>query len=139
MSEKNIEHTGVIQATGNGRLTVSLLRVSACSSCHAKSVCSVSDSESKIVEVYCDSDRHFDVGETVKVGVSENLGLKALAIGYLIPFCLFIVALLVSLQFTSEGIAGILAIAALPPYYIVLRLFRNKFKNAFTFKVMKMQ
>jgi len=139
MPGKNIEHTGVVQKAANGKLTVSLLRVSACSSCHAKSACAVSDSESKIIEVYCDSDKHFEVGEKVRVEASESLGLKALAVGYLFPFCLLLITLLVSLQFVSEGIAGILSIAVLAPYYMVMWLFRNKFQKAFTFKVLKMQ
>lgn len=137
MSEKQIEHTGIVQAVGNGKLTVNLMRVSACSSCSAKSVCSVPDSEKKVIEVSCSGGEMFTVGEKVMVALSEELGLRALAIGYLIPFVLLVTTLFIASQFTTEAIAGILSIAILAPYYLILLLLRNKLTKTFTFKVMK--
>lgn len=139
MAGSSIEHTGIVQNINDldNKITVSLARVSACSSCHVKSVCAVSDSEQKTVEVVGENNCNFKVGEQVRVLMNNDLGMKALFIGYFIPFLVFMATLIISIQFFDESTAGLTALGIMIPYYLVLMLFKGKLKKTFTFRILK--
>jgi positive regulator of sigma E activity len=140
MAGSVIEHTGIVQTIGgkDKKITVNLLRVSACASCHVKSVCAVSDSEQKTIEITGETSSDFQVGEQVRVLLSNGLGMKALFLGYFLPFLVFMATLIISVQFLDEAAAGLLALGIMVPYYLALLLFRRKLKKTFTFSIMKM-
>lgn len=138
MAERGIEHTGIVEKISSDNIvTVSLLRVSACSTCHAKTACGVSESEQKIIEVASQSSGNLRVGEKVKIVMDSGLGMKALMLGYLFPFLLFLISLIVAIQFMGEAAAGLTALGIMIPYYLLLVLFRDKLKRTFTFRIMK--
>lgn len=140
MAGKEIEHTGIVQSISDRdhKVTVNLLRVTACSSCHVKSVCAVSENDQKTLEIISENGTGFIIGEQVKVCMGESLGMKALMIGYFIPFLVFMATLIIALQWTGEAISALIALGILIPYYLILILFREKLKSTFTFKIMKM-
>jgi positive regulator of sigma E activity len=140
MAGSVIEHTGIVQKVNDSdrKIIVNLLRVSACSSCHVKSVCSASESEQKVIEVISENNNNFKVGEQVRVLLDDSLGMKALLIGYFIPFLVFMATLIISIQFLDEAAAGLMALGVMVPYYLILLLFSGKFKKTFTFRIMKM-
>lgn len=137
MSVSVIKHNGVINTISEDFVEVSILSKSACSSCHAKSACSVSDVEEKTVKVYNDTLSDFSVGENVCVVMKQAKGFEALMWGYLLPFFILMLALLLSLNYTSELIAGLLSLAVLIPYYIVLYLMKDRIQKRFTFEIEK--
>ena len=62
------------------------------------------------------------------------MGNKAVVLGYLIPFLLFIAVLVISTSVgIREWIAGIASLGSLVPYYIILYLFRNYLNRTITF------
>ncbi|HPI44991.1 MAG TPA: SoxR reducing system RseC family protein, partial [Tenuifilaceae bacterium] len=77
------------------------------------------------------------VGETVKVLLKQSLGFKALFLAYILPFIVVITALFSLSSFVSEGIAGILALLSLIPYYAILYFFKNKISKQFNFDIEK--
>ena len=118
---------------------VHFLNVSACARCHAKGVCTAADMENKEVEVF-DSSGRFNEGEEVNVVMRQSLGFKALIYGYMIPFLLVLVTLLVSSKgFSSEVVAGITSLAILVPYYLWLYWRRSHFKKVFSFELQKIR
>jgi sigma-E factor negative regulatory protein RseC len=139
MAGNVIEHTGIVQNINelDKKITVALQRVSACSSCHVKSVCGVSESEQKTVEITGDNNSDYKVGEEVKILMNNGMGMKALLIGYFVPFLVFMATLIISSQFMDESAAGLTALGMMIPYYLLLMLFRGKMKKTFTFKIMK--
>ena len=50
MSE-SINHNGIIEKIDGGTVYVRIIQQSACSGCHAKSMCTASESKEKIIEV----------------------------------------------------------------------------------------
>lgn len=131
-----IEHLGRIDAVTPNDIRVVIISQSACASCHAKGACSASDVSEKIV-VVSKTNHNFLVGETVKVLLKQSLGFKALFLAYILPFIVVVTALFIFSSIVSEGIAGILALLSLIPYYAILYFFKNKISKQFNFDIEK--
>jgi sigma-E factor negative regulatory protein RseC len=57
-------------------------------------------------------------------------------LGYIVPFLLMIAVLMGVLFISgSEGLAGLLAILVLAPYYWILYLYRKRLKNTFSLTI----
>ena len=138
MNEHIIKHKGVVCKVQNGIATIKLVNISACSSCHAKSACNVSEVDNKEIEVPVDHEV-VSVGEHINVLFNDAAGVKALFVGYMFPFIFMLIGLLVSWAiFKNEIIAGLSAIAILFPYYLFVALFRKKFQSTFSFQIEKL-
>jgi len=133
----SIEHWGVIKDITPKTIKVSLLNVSGCATCHTKATCSVSDVDNKIIDVV-NTGSKFNKGEKVKIAFEKSLGPLALFIGYLLPFVLLMIVLIISWSMTNDEVfAGIASISSVGIYYLFLTLFRKKLKNTFTFRILK--
>ncbi|MDD4148889.1 MAG: SoxR reducing system RseC family protein [Bacteroidales bacterium] len=131
-----IEHKGVVAEIKSGAILVDLIVQSACAACHAKSVCGI-DSSLKTIEVKTDK-KLFSIGENVKVIMQSSLGMKALFLGYVLPFIIVVTTLLVLTSLNvSEGLSGLISILILAPYYLILYFFRDKIKREFNFDIEK--
>ena len=134
-----VKHCGeVIRIEGNSvfvRMTVN----SACSACHAKGVCGVSDSTEKIVEVETASAADFNIGESVEVALlSDSMGAKSVVLAYVVPFLVLTLMLVGSLMMgAGEGVAVLSALGGVAIYYVVLHLLRDKVKNKIKFIIIK--
>jgi sigma-E factor negative regulatory protein RseC len=131
-----IEHKGIVSEINENAIFVDLSVQSACAACHAKSVCGI-DSAQKTIEVRTDN-KSFNIGERVKVVMRESLGMKALFLGYLLPFIVVISTLMILLSADfSEGFSGLISIIVLVPYYTVLYFFKDRIKREFNFDIEK--
>jgi sigma-E factor negative regulatory protein RseC len=127
---------GNIQKIDSRNYYISISAVSACSSCHSKGVCNVTEMKEKIIEVPLKPGENFKEGDVVEVLMKKSLGTKAVIIGYIVPFILLLISLLAALKiFDSDGIAGLISISVLALYYVVLYFFREKIRQAFTFSI----
>ncbi len=111
--------------------------ISACADCHAKGVCSASDMKDKEVTIRnCEDD--YKVGERVDIVMTLGQGSHAVLIGYVYPFILFLVSLLIlSASGLNEVQAGVISLALLIPYYISIYIFRKKINQKFNFSIRK--
>ena len=133
----SIEHSGVIQDITPETIKVSLLNVSGCSTCHTKATCSVSDVDNKVIDVV-NTDKGFKKGDIVKIAFEKSLGPLALFIGYIMPFIMLILILIVSWSITKdEAISGIVSLCSVAVYYMGLTFFRRKLSSTFTFRILK--
>ena len=134
-----VKHCGeVIRIEGNSvfvRMTVN----SACSACHAKGVCGVSESTEKIVEVETASAADFNIGESVEVALlSDSMGAKSVVLAYVVPFLVLTLMLVGSLMMgAGEGVAALSALGGVAIYYVVLHLLRDKVKNKIKLIIIK--
>jgi len=135
---KSIEHLGVIRHIEGSIARIVFPAQSACSTCHAKGVCSIAGMEEKSVDVIHDG--NVKTGEKVMVVLKQSLGYKALLLGYLLPFLivLFSLVLFTSL-FDNEALAGIYSLALLLPYYLIIYFFRKKIRREFSFTIRKLE
>ena len=134
-----VKHCGeVVRIKGHSvfvRMTVN----SACSGCHAKAVCGVSESTEKIVEVETMLASDFQIGESVEVALLDNsMGTKSVVLAYVVPFFVLTVVLLGALAFgASEGVAVLAVIGGVAVYYAALHLLRDKVKSKIKFIIIK--
>jgi sigma-E factor negative regulatory protein RseC len=124
----------VEQVTGNV-VIVRIIAESACSACHSKGMCTVVETQDKLVEVNQPAGAHFKAGDRVKVALTRSQGNLAVLYGYLLPFLILIITLLLASLFFEEMWAGIAALLILLPYYLVLYAFRGRFKKSFHFMI----
>ena len=128
----SIEHEGIVKSSDHKSVKVSITSSSACSGCHAESICSLYGNEQRIVEV--PGDYNVAPGESVKVIMKQSSGYKAVLLGYVLPLILVIMVLILLAAFSfPELTAGLASISILIPYYTLLYLLKKRINRKFTF------
>ena len=131
----DIKHSGFVKEIRGNSLIVNIVNQSACSTCHAKGACTVSDFQDKEIEIsnYSGS---YSPGEEVTVVFKQTQGFVALLYGYIFPFFLVLLTLIVSISVSkNELLGGLISLAVLIPYYTTLYFFRKSLKKVFKFEV----
>ena len=141
MTEENtICKEGIVRAVRGEELDIEITISSACSECHAKSICIPSDQRQEFVTARALYGESFEIGERVHLVLKQRAGWKAILIAYLIPFLVLIAALFGSYAiFRSELASVIVSLVFLVAYYFILKHFRHKIDQQFTFFVKKIQ
>jgi sigma-E factor negative regulatory protein RseC len=135
-NENTVEHKGIVSNIKDGIVYVDLLVQSACSSCHAKGVCGV-DTAHKTIEVK-DNSFQYSIGDSVVVMLKESLGMRAIFLGYLLPFIVVLSSLIILKSLNvNDGFSALLSLLLLAPYYFILYLTRNSIKKKFNFSIKK--
>ena len=131
--DDNISHKGIIEKIEGDRVFVRITQQSACSGCHAKSMCTASEQKVKIVEVKARGEQ-FSVNEKVEVCARSSVGLKAVWWAFVLPLIGIVTVVVAgSVGGWRETWCGLAALGWLTLYYYVLYLFRDKFKRKFVF------
>ena len=137
MSE-SINHTGFVEKIDGDTVFVRITQQSACSGCHAQSMCSASEKKDKIIEVPDRSGR-FRVNEEVIICGQSSLGLQAVLLAFVFPLIIVFAAIVTgtSMQWeeTTSGLTGLLLLV---PYYCILYFLRDKLKKRFIFTLKKL-
>ena len=135
MSQK-ISHTGVIESIQDDCIKVRIVQTSPCVACKVASHCNAAESKVKIVDVFgCDT-TNYSTGQEVTVWASKDVADKALLLGFGVPFLLLVCVLMIALRFTdNEGLAALLALGSLVPYYIALWLLRDRIQRGISFHI----
>ena len=137
MSEKtDISHPGVVDSVANGVVHVRILAQSACRTCHAKSACGVADMEEKVVDIPAGHAGNYKKGDQVTITMKRSLGTKAVFLGYLLPFLVVMIALVTIITLTGkEGLAALVSIGVLVPYYFLLYKMKDRLSKQFSFYI----
>jgi len=137
-SNGDIFHEGIIKSIEEGKIIAGIISQSACATCHAKGACAASDIEEKEIEVNS-WEGHFTPGEKVVIVANESQGFKALFYAYIIPLILLLISLFALTSILdSEGIAALISLCLLIPYYLGLYFLRNKLKKTLNFTIRKL-
>ena len=131
-----ISHKGKVISSGQGIISVEIVSESACSACHAAGLCGMSESRKKIVEVPAVRGRDFSVGQEVEVCLAPKTGLKAVLLSYAIPAMILLI-LILSLPLIGLGelAGGLLAVAGVALYYLILYLFKGRLAGEYEFYI----
>ena len=137
MSKKNeIVHSGKIIEITPDFTTVEIIVDSACSGCHAKSLCGMSEEQEKLISLPTDPYATYDVGDVVKVCTKMSMGLKAVWISYVIPLMILMILILsLSSVIGNEVVRGLVAIGGVGVYYLVIWLLRDRLQDEFLFYI----
>lgn len=132
-----IEHEGIIDHLEGDIAHVKIDSVSACAGCHAKGVCTAADQEQKYLDVPLQG-AAYKQGDKVLVQVARHLGFRAVLLGYVYPFLLLMLVLIILLSAGAPELrAGSMALLSILPYYLLLFLFRKRISKSFTFSIKK--
>lgn len=136
MSEETVSHEGVITKIDGDTLEIKIIAQSACAACHAKSACTMSDQAEKVLTVPKPEGQEFQLLQKVKVVMAVGQGNKAAVLAYLVPIILLLAALFICLGIgLSEGLAALISIVVLIPYYLLLYTQRDKLKKKFEYRI----
>lgn len=130
-------HKGKVVQLNGVNVSVMIESQSACAACHAKGMCTLSDKEDKIIDIKVSTDRaaNLSVGDEVMVAVSQQRGMQAVLLAYILPAIVVVVSLVAWLKVVPEPWAIVLALAVLALYYMLLYLFRNKLDSKFVMSI----
>ena len=135
-SSSEISHRGRIVAITPEVTTVEIVSESACAACHAKGLCSLGDSQAKLVELPTRGWDNYSVGQEVNVVLRASMGHKAVWLAYVIPLLILVAALLGTLSAGgSELLAGLCSIGAIALYYLVIWLLRGRLRKEYIFNI----
>ena len=135
--EKQVEHEGTVASVCGNTMIVRIVASSACGGCAAKNYCVPLENKDRdiLVEGFSGD---FVSGDRVKVIMQQSLGIRALLIGYIVPFVVVLTMLLIVYQITgNELVSGLSALLILIPYYWTLKLLNRKISKPFGFTVQK--
>jgi sigma-E factor negative regulatory protein RseC len=129
---ESISHEGIVQKINDKSVIVKILTGTACSGCHAKGSCNLSETEEKIIEVSGSYD--VNPGDTVTILMKQSMGHIAVLFGYILPLFALIAMLIILVSLgVSESVAGLASLSIVALYYTILYLFRKQINKKFTF------
>lgn len=137
-SSGTVKHEGIVSKVEGNRITVSFMAQSACGECSAKNLCQISEQKEKEIVIENPS-QSFRPGEPVQIIMHSSMGLRAVFLGYVIPFILLIAALAIGDKiFSDELYVGLFGLGVAGMYYLALYLFRDIVSGKFSFTIRKM-
>lgn len=140
MGKQLVEHTGRVVEVTPREVSVEILQESACAACHARSVCTASDQDIKLVTVEREFGVDYEVGETVRVVLSQTLGFRAVWISYVAPLIIVMILLLILPSVLKNDLyTGLACLASLAVYYSAVRIFRDRIRKEFIFTIEKVK
>ena len=134
MADK-IKHLGIVENIDGSRLKVRIVQHSACSACSAKGHCNASESKEKIIDVFNIDGVPCQVGERVMIAGAASLGMKAVAVAFVVPFFLVMAAVFVAMKLTEgdEVMSALAGLSVLLPFYLIIYMLRGRLSRTFTF------
>ena len=140
MTENTICKEGIVRAIQGDQIEVEITISSACSKCHAKSICIPSDHKRETVLAQRLYNEHFEVGDKVQLVLKGSAGGKAVVLAYLLPFLVLMVALFGTYAITKSELAGVIvSVVFVVIYYIILKTQNKKIEQNFQFFVKHME
>jgi sigma-E factor negative regulatory protein RseC len=122
----------------DGCIKVQIVQTSACAACKVASHCNAAESKIKIVDVFTADTQSYQIGQAVTVWASKDVANRALLLGFGAPFLLLICVLMIALKLSGdEGVAALVALASLVPYYLGLWLMKNRIQQQIAFHIKK--
>ena len=135
---KALKHPGVITRMEGSTLTIKIIQTAACATCSVKRACHVSEQKEKYINVpFLPRYAHHQVGDEVTLVGKRSMGMRAVLLAFVLPFCILItiLALYAHLYPGKEAEAAGISIASLMPYYALLYISREKISQSFTFEL----
>lgn len=136
MKKNIVTHPGIVKKVETNKIEIAIMVTSGCASCEIKGACSVSDVEEKSVIVDIDNTQQYKVGQSVTIEMSQSLGTWAVLLGYVFPFLVLLIGLISFIGLgLDQGLAGILSLALLIPYYFILYFLREYLGTRFSYNI----
>ena len=135
---EQIEHKGVVLAVEGEVVRVAIEVSEACGGCSARKSCAMGQTAKREIEVCTTDASNYAVGELVKVGAKQSLGVMAVVLCYVMPLVVLVAALAVAVAVgISDGLSALLSLGVTALYYALLALLKDKISKKITFTINK--
>lgn len=115
---------------------VRIVQTSACAACKVAGHCSAAESKEKVVEVVDCRAAAYAPGDSVVVSIEPSTGRRAVILAFVVPFLILVAVLVIALwAIGDEGVAAIIALASLVPYYLLLHGMERRLARKFSFVI----
>lgn len=132
---ETITHQGLVTNTQNGHATIHLIQEAECHSCRMKEFCGVTDEDRNTFYI---TDQSLKVGDSVQVAIKPSTGFMAMFWAYFFPFLLIVGILIIgNILLWKEWKSGVIALASLVPYYLILVMIRHFFHKTLQLDITK--
>lgn len=130
-----IVHDAIISDISGEFIVAEMSRKEACESCAIKHACGQSGEQHKIT-IKSDKASSYQVGQHIKVEISQSQALYAVFWGYVAPLLLVLSVLAMSyIFFKSEEISAVCSLLGVILYYVLLWLMRKHFQKILQIKI----
>lgn len=132
-----IEQKGTVEQIAGHNIKVRVHRMASCGDCRAGTICFMGESTEREIEI-SNFTPGLKIGDQVEVILSRSMGNKAVVLGYLMPFIILILSLIImKLLGAGDLLSGLISLGSLAPYFIILYLLRNRLRKVFTLSARK--
>ena len=132
-SKNYVEHEGLVVEASDSHVLVNVIVKSSCAGCQIKGGCNLSEIQEKLIDINHNKEGYKN-GDKVLIAMETVLGYKALLLGYIIPFIIILLTLIVSISvFQNEGTAAGLALGFAVVYYLIIYILRKYIQKAFRY------
>lgn len=136
--EHNICREGIIRAINGDDISVEVIVSSACSGCHAKSICIPSDRRKEVITVKNARHEDYRVGETVELLLETSAGNKAVVLAYVLPLLVLLALLFGCYALTGKELLSVgVGVLGVIVYYLVLKSFSKGVERGIEFGIRK--
>lgn len=136
--ETNICREGIIRAINGDEISVEIIVSSACSGCHAKSICIPSDRRKEVITVKNTRHEEYRVGETVDLLLETSAGNKAVILAYVLPLIVLLVLLFGCYALTGKELLSVgVGVLGVVVYYLILKSAGKSVEKGMEFGIRK--
>ncbi len=136
--EHNICREGIVRAVNGDDVNVEVIVSSACSGCHAKSICIPSDRRKEVITVKNTRHEEYREGETVELLLETSAGNKAVILAYVLPLFVLMLLLFGCYALTHKELLSVgIGVLGVVIYYLVLKSAGKSVEKGITFGIRK--
>ena len=136
--DQNICREGVVRAVNGDDISVEIIVSTACSGCHAKSICIPSERRQEVITVKNTRQESYQVGETVELLLETSAGNKAVLLAYVVPLLVLMVLLFGCYALTHKELLSVgVSVLGVVVYYLVLKSFSKGVERKIEFGIRK--
>ena len=136
--EYNICREGIVRAINGDDISVEIIVSSACSGCHAKSICIPSDRRKEVITVKNTRHEDYRVGETVDLLLETSAGNKAVILAYVLPLIVLLVLLFGCYALTGKELLSVgVGVLGVVVYYLILKSAGKSVEKGMEFGIRK--
>lgn len=134
----NICREGIVRSVEGDEITVEVIVSSACSGCHAKSICIPSDRRQERITVKNTRNEQYEVGETVELLLETSAGNKAVVLAYVLPLIVLLMLLFGCYALTHKELLSVgVGVLGVVLYYLILKSAGKSIEKGITFGIRK--
>jgi sigma-E factor negative regulatory protein RseC len=136
--EHNICREGIVRAVNGDDVNVEVIVSSACSGCHAKSICIPSDRRKEVITVKNTRHEEYREGETVELLLETSAGNKAVVLAYVLPLFVLMLLLFGCYALTHKELLSVgIGVLGVVIYYLILKSAGKSVEKGITFGIRK--